>query len=384
MTSEMAPVVFAAVAGVLALVCVAEFAVRWWIRTRGRHLLRFPGMRALCTVEPGLRMPSPVTYSVNSAGARGPEPSSGGERCFRVTLIGGSVAEAGLLSDDHCLVGMISYRLNQPAVLQGLGASSAHAQAFAASLVDTAALLDLMRATLPRLLRQDVILLLTGGSDFLRWLLEGAPAGRGASDLAPAEYLVQYPDMPFSLRSPALRHAAKRLAFGWLHWTVHRRVGQYPARERSARRTVERFEPPPGDPAGAAGRYRHHLGKLIELCRARAANVVVILPGFLAEGAPPRGEPDVRWFGRLGSPRASGAARFAATAEVARLFELARRVGKEVALAQQVPIVDLGEIEPSLRHYYDDAHLTAEGANQAAMLVLDRIQRIVAHSATVD
>jgi hypothetical protein len=356
---------------------VAEFAARWWIRSRGRLLLNYPGLRGVYRLVPELSplLTSPVRYTVNSHGARGGPQPLAAARVFRVTLVGGSAAECRTLPDEECLTGRLNRRFNEPAVLEQLGFEAAYVHSFAASLVDGGALLEVMQATLPQLPRQNAIVLITGGSDAIRWLLAGAPPGRPAPPLPRAEYLAEYPEMLFSWRSPALRHITKRIAFSTLGYTQRDEIGRYPVRERASRRNVERFHSLAADPSGMLAAFREHLTGHVALARRHAGDVVVALQGYLDPGMLQPGEEEQLWLGRLGSPRAAGPPCFVTTETVHRLFRLVGQVGRSTADALGVMCVDLEAVGSSLSNYYDGVHFSARGAEVAAGLIVDGILR---------
>ena len=293
------------------------------------------------------------------------ESAAASLRSFRITLVGGSAADTGLLSDEQCLAARIQHHLGASDRL----ARPVHVQAFTKSLVDAQALLRLMRATFPRLPRQDVILLMTGASDLIRWLHAGAPDGRPAPTLPPSEYLAQYPEMPFHVGSPALRHLVKFTAFRWLRLRVERGRKPPTPRERAARRDAHVLIRLESEPSGVLGSYRRSLADLIELSQGFARRVVLIRQGLLGEKELTMEEEAAVWLGRLGPPGTSVPARFVATAELCRLLRLVNQVACEVADHLGVSIVDLGQVTADLVHYYDDAHFTAVGADCAAELI---------------
>ena len=94
---------------------------------------------------------------------------------YRVLVGGGSQPEGFFLDQDTAWPGALQRMLERPEQLLRLGASKVHVGSIARSGVGSEALDLIFDRVLPRYPRLQLIIILIGATDVLRWLEDGLP-----------------------------------------------------------------------------------------------------------------------------------------------------------------------------------------------------------------
>jgi len=256
--------------------------VEWLCRLLLRNVLRRysspPNSRTIFSVHEGLRrwLPTEVEYKVNREGERG-TPLPKVNLLYRVLLSGGSAAECGLLSWKDSIGGHLQTLLNQPHARATLRAEAAHVGVVAHSQLDSHGIAFILKNILPYYRPLDTVLLLTGLSDVLLWLEAGAPSGAAAPSVAKsAEWLLNYPEMRFSVNRPAtllMLQRAWTYCFG--RTVIHDKAGRHVLRELEARSQARPHVYIDLDPSVMVKVYKQNLCSAVDVARRYAKRVIL-------------------------------------------------------------------------------------------------------------
>jgi lysophospholipase L1-like esterase len=371
-------------AAVLALVYVAvEVAARWWIRSSDQYFVLPPGLRLRLEIdrETFPQLEPSTRFDVNSCGERGDELPDSREGLYRVLVAGGSQPEGFLLDQNAAWPGALHRLLEAPQVTAGLGASKVHVGSIARSGVGSEALDLMFDRVLPRYPRLQLIVIMIGATDVMRWLEYGA-----ATSLPP----VRIPDIfrchplgpfgwwPKDLAAWELLLRARRR---WLRPTlVHERAGRWyaDARAMRARATEIRHDMP--DPTPMLERFDFHFRRVLERAAAHADRVIVVRqPWFDKEYTSE--EAAQMWHGGAGQAWRENVTSYYSFDVVSRLMASVDHKAASIADELNIEQVDLMPIlERSLATYYDGFHATSNGARVVAAEIAAAIQRTPAEN----
>jgi lysophospholipase L1-like esterase len=354
-----------------ALLVAVELAARWWIRRRGAYYVLPPGLRLRLRPDPEVfpQLERATRFDVNADGERGGEvPRIDG--LFRILVAGGSQPEGYLLDQATTWPGVLQNLLQEPVCLEQLGAAGVHVGCIARSGVGAEALDLILDRVLPRYPHLQLIVVLVGATDVLRWLEHGAP------DMMPpvlvSDVFRCHPEGPFGWK-PAQSAVVELLRRGrrrWLrpfvrHDQAGRWVGQ--ARAMRARATVVRTALP--DPAPMVERFDAHCRRLLRRARAHADRVIVVRqPWFDVPYSPE--EAAQMWHGGVGQAWRTEVTTYYSFDVVSTL--MSRIDARAVAIADALGVeqIDLMPVlEGSLENYYDCFHATPAGARVVATAV---------------
>ena len=112
-------------------------------------------------------------------------------------VAGDSVGGCGTLDSDRTFAAVLQEALMAPEALRMLGARYAHVGNVAKSLMDSSGLRIILERILPQYGRLDLIVIVCGQADAVRWLFHGAPDGQAAPPLTEAECFASYPGLQF-------------------------------------------------------------------------------------------------------------------------------------------------------------------------------------------
>jgi lysophospholipase L1-like esterase len=386
MVSNVSDLLWLLVPTVLLLAAAAaELGARWWLRYRGEYYVFPPGLRlhlypdrdVFPQLEPSIR------FYINDEGERGPSVPRGGDGLYRVLVAGGSQPEGYLLDQDSSWPGALQRLLESPSNLQRLGAGRVHVGSIARSGVGSEALDLILERTLPRYRRLQLIIILVGVSDVVRWLEEGAPAAAPTA-VRLSDVFRWHPEGPFGWTPPALalRDVLQRLRRRWFRpLQVHERAGRWigDARAMRARAKVIRTTIP--DPPPILDHFEIHFGRLIRRAKAHADRVLVVRQPWFEKDYSPE-EAAHMWHGGAGQAWQQEVTTYYSNEVVFGLLRLIDARAAAVADAADVEQLDLMPVlERSLTTYYDCFHLTPFGARTIAMAVSARILRQPLHLA---
>ena len=364
-------------AAVPALLVAVELGARWWIRRRGEYYVLPPGLRLRLHPDPDVfpELERATRFDVNADGERGSEvPRVKG--LFRVLVAGGSQPEGYLLDQETVWPGALERLLQAPARLERLGSTDVHVGSIARSGVGAEGLDLIFERALRRYPRLQLILILVGATDVLRWLEHGAP--QTMPPVRAAEVFRCHPEGPFGWK-PGQMAAMELLLRARRRWLrpceVHEHAGRWvgEARAMRARARVVRTALP--DPAPMLGQFDVHLRRLLRRASAHADRVILVRqPWFDASYSAE--EAAHMWHGGVGQAWRTDVTTYYSFDVVSRLMALIDVRAAAIADALGIEQVDLMPVlNGNLMNYYDCFHATPVGASTVATAVAGVILR---------
>src|SRR5262245_407986 len=212
-----------------------ELVARWWVRHRSRYYVLPPGLRMKILLDTkALPQLSPTArFDVNSDGERGSEVPKPPRGLYRVLVGGGSVPEAFFLDQDVTWTGLLQRTLERPRHLRTLGAAHVHVGCIARSGVGSEALDLMFEKTLPQYRHLELIVIMVGVTDVMRWFEQNTPAK--PQPVRVGDVFRCHPEAPFGWtpRELALGELLRRARRRWLRpVVVHDRMGNWLNRAR--------------------------------------------------------------------------------------------------------------------------------------------------------
>jgi lysophospholipase L1-like esterase len=363
---------------VVAIAAGLELAARAWLR-RDRYYVNPPGLRLLMHTDRE-RMPELepiVRFCVNREGERGsevPRPAPG-ETLYRILVAGGSQPEGYLLDQDTQWPGALQTELSRPDRLRRLGATRVHVGNVARSGVGSQGLDLMLERLLPAYSRLQVIIVLVGASDVLRWLEEGAPTTPPRARVD--DIFKCHPGQRFGWKPQSL--AMGELTRRWrrrLPWPVkvHYGAGKWyrdAAAMRARAKVLHRTAP---DPTGMLDHFEVHFRSLIHRATAHADRVIVVRQPWFAKDTYLREELARFWHGGVGQAWRQQVTDYYSIEATAALMTLLDRRAARLAWELGVEQIDLMPVlEPSLWHFYDFFHATPAASRVIAQQVAGAI-----------
>lgn len=354
-----------------------ELGARSWLRARGGYfVLRRWGQSDMGIDRSILpQLEERVRNLANRDGERGPEPPRSWEDTYRVLVAGGSAGECYLLDQESEWPAVVRRHLEQEP--EALGAGSVHLGNIARSLVPCEAIDLILRRTLPRYPRLDVVVLMIGASDVVAWLERGCPQEVTEGEYPARRVFAEHPEGPFSWspKGLALRQVAsslqRRLGGG-----IDRRedVGGMIARNRAMRARgtiVDKVD----DPGAMVEAFERWLRRVVETARSKAPRVLVVRQPWLRR--PFSAEEDaLLWNFGAGRPYAEEVKTYFSHDVIDRLMGLVDESAARVARECGVEEVSLMEhLEHDFETFYDRLHFTKKGAEVVGEVVARAIVR---------
>jgi lysophospholipase L1-like esterase len=357
----------------LALAGVAcELAARWWVRRRSRYYVLPPGLRIKSLLDPeALPQLNPTArFEVNSDGERGGEVPKPPRGLYRVLVAGGSVPEAFFLDQDASWTGLLQRILERPRHLRTLGAAQVHVGCIARSGVGSEALDMVFEKTLPQYRHLELIVIMVGVNDVMRWFEQNTPVK--PSPVRAADVFRCNPEAAFgwSPRRLALRELARRARIRWLRPVdVHERSGQWLNHARAMRARAKTVRDTVPDPSPMLMHFEHHFRRLLQRAHDHADRVLVIRqPWFRRQ--PSAQEALSMWHGGVGQAWREEITTYYSFAAFTQVMSLLDERVAEITTELGVESLDLTPtLEQSLDTYYDGLHVTSKGARQIALAV---------------
>ena len=355
-----------------ALYVAVELTARWWLRRRDEYYVQPPGLRLCLEIDPDVfpQLERRTRFEINSQGERGDEIPASSAGLYRVLVAGGSQAEGFLLDQDTAWPGALQRTLERPQSLAELGASTVHVGSIARSGVGSEALDLLFDRVLPRYPRLQLIIIMIGATDVMRWLEYGAP-----DSLPPvriSDVFKCHPEGPFGWKPTALAawELMLRARRRWLRpIVVHQRAGRWYAEARAmrARATAILHEMP--DPAPMLAQFECHFRRVLERASAHADRVIVVRQPWFDK--PYTNEEAAHmWHGGAGQAWRENVTTYYSFDVVSRLMAHVDRRAASIADDLRIEHVDLMPVlERSLSTYYDGFHATPAGASVVAAAV---------------
>jgi len=377
--------VFAFLIALLTAIVLAvgiELSARWWIRRRRAYYVFPPGLQLRLHLDREAlpELPPIARFEVNVDGERGREapPVTRGHTLYRVLVAGGSQAEGYFLDQDATWPGALQRMLDTPEHRRRLGASAVHVGSVARSGVDADALARILDCVLPRYPRLDVILILVGASDMLRWLEMGAspapPPPRSTSELFP-----WHPEGPFRWRPSklAVRELLQRARRRWLiPKQEHSATGHWLTRARTMRAQAHVIKTAMPDAAPMLKHFERRLADAIERARSQADRVVLVRQPWFDKDVYTPEEMAHMWHGGAGEAWRQRVDTYYSIEVTRQLMVQIDQVAARVATSLSVEHIDLMPVlDRSLETYYDFFHLTPKGAAAVARTIAAALVR---------
>jgi lysophospholipase L1-like esterase len=354
-----------------ALLALVELAARWWIRWRGQYFVLPPGLRIRLRPDPEVfpELERATRFDVNSEGERGDEVPRV-DRLFRALVAGGSQPEGYMLDQETTWPGALQRLLQAPACLERLGAAGVHVGSIARSGVGAEALDLIFQRVLPRYPRLQLIIILVGATDVLRWLEHGAP--RTMPPVRTADVFRCHPEGSFGWNpgQTAVVELLRRARRRWLRpCEVHDRAGRWVGEARAMRACAKVIRTTLPDPAPMLDQFELHLRRLLRTASAHADRVIVVRQPWF-DRAYSSEEAAHMWHGGAGQVWRTDVTTYYSFDVVRRLMALIDARAAATVNALGVEQVDLMPVlEGSLTNYYDCFHATPAGARVIATAV---------------
>ena len=365
-------------AAVIGIVSAESFA-RSRLRRRGEYYVWAPCFRRLLQLD---REALPwsaasATFQVNSAGERGDEPPDARQSVFRILVAGGSSVECMLLDQAECWTALLQRTLDCPEHREMLGgAARVHVGSVGKSDVDSQALDRVLRQILPRCGRVDVLVVMVGASDVLRWLAAGAPADAPAPPVPELELFDWQPNGPFGWHPhrTALAELGRRLRLRVLRPVeVRERAGKFMTRLRLMRARA-RLISAISDPTTMLDAFDESFRSSLRIAIERADRVIVARQPWLDKPSYSPEDESRCWHGMLGDAWAGEVREFV---DNQLLRSLMTQLDARAAAACEelgVTHIDLRRaVSSDLSDYYDFFHFTPAGAAKVAVAVAECI-----------
>jgi lysophospholipase L1-like esterase len=357
----------------VAAVAAAELAARLIIRKQGRYLVNTPGTRTVLDLEPAVspHLEPRVRIEMNSLGERGDEVGGDLSDTLRVIVVGGSATFCYLVDQPSAWPQKTGTYLQQMGAAGARGRSRVHVGNLSQAELSAAGARMIVEKVVAKYASLDAVLLMIGLSDMLRWLRYGAPEHPPTQTAA--DVFAIHPEGPFAWRpkATALAEAARRGRKRWQRWrtpVVYRQqVGTSVMHSRLRKRNAKRIIREVPDATSMLTEFRENLAGIIGALRARGVVVVVLgQPHYDSTGCTDEVSSQF-WNGGIGDPAKGPVTTFYSDGVLDELSKQVNETARAVAAGMGVPYVHLDAIVPSdLRHYYDQFHFTAAGADVVA------------------
>jgi len=364
-------------AAALPLAAVAELCARWWVRHRTHYYVLPPGMRLRLRPDPEVfpELEKLVRFDVNGEGERADEVPRSGKLC-RMLVLGGSQPEGYLLDQDTSWPGALHRLLQAPERLEALQAERVHVGNIARSGVGSEGLDLILARVLPRYPHLQLIIILVGASDVLRWLEVGAPPSPPPT-VQTSEVFRCHPEMSFGwrIKALALTELARRWRSRWLRPAqFHDRACKWIGRARAMRAGARETRTMMPDPSAMLAHFDVHFRSALRRAQAQADRVMVVHQPWFAPRTPE--EIAHMWHGSVGKAWQEEVTTFYSLEVLARLMALldakAGRIAQELGVEQ----LDVSPVLVNgLETYYDSFHATPAGARAVAGAVVKAILR---------
>lgn len=359
---------------------LGELGARRFIRARGFYSRYRPYLRhrveidraALPTLDPVIRM------EFNRDGERGDPPPQPGEQVFRALVIGGSAAEGFLLDQDRTWAAVVQRILNQPENLPKLGARRVHVGIAARSILPCAQIHLLLQRVLPHYERLDAVLIMVGASDVVSWMEQRMPQALTEERVSVDKVFEMHPEGPWGVRpkETALYSLLSELNLRIRKPVVDlKNIGGWLPQVRKMRAEAKVVLDEVADPTPMVSFFDKHLRATIETAKRASPRVIVIRqPWFDKEPTPD--ELGMFWNFGVGRPYKEQVDTYCSPRLMSHLMSLIDERTELVAKELGVESLNVRPALPASRHiYYDELHLTIEGAMALGREVAEAILR---------
>jgi len=363
---------------VVLLGAAAELASRWWIRHRTHYYVFLPRFRMRLSPDRDIfpRMERSVRFDVNAEGERGDEVPAERTGLFRVLVAGGSAPEGYLLDQKTFWPGRLQTLLQNRDSLNTLDASRVHVGSVAKSGVGSEGLNLIFENILGRYPRLDMIVILVGASDMLRWLEAGTP--HTPPPVKIAETFRSHPESTFRWKPKqlALVELLVRIRQRWFQRVeVQERACKWIGRARAMRSNAKEILTTVPDPSPMLHHFEMHLREAITKAKAHADRVLIVRQPWFDRPCTPE-EAAQMWHGGAGQAWREEVTAFFSHDVLMKLMSLLDARASAVARELDVEQLDVRPVlDPSVSTYYDFFHLTPAGSLRVADAVANAVLR---------
>lgn len=364
--------------GLIALVTVAELFSRCWLRWRGNYFVWAPGVRRRLHIDRNV-LPNlePIVYwEINKDGERGGIPPRSNKKTYRILTAGGSPTEGYFLDQPSSWPGALERLLQRQEILKTLGVEGVHVGNIGRSRVGSEELNLIFEKVLPRYQHLDVVVIMVGGTDIIKWLESGAPVNWSPPPVAARHIFDCHPEGPFGWipRRLALTEIIRRIRRQLLRpLEVKEKVGKTLGKLRQKRARAKEIRNEVPDPTVMLDRYEYYLRKVINKTQKYADRVIIACQPCFDKDHTPK-EIALFWNFGVGNAYTDDVTIYYSLKLVGRLMALLNERAVQVAKSLGVEHVDLMPIlEKSSRTYYDFLHFTPEGAEVVAKAIATKI-----------
>jgi lysophospholipase L1-like esterase len=355
---------------------VVELFARWWIRRRGEYYVLPPGLRVHASPDPSVfpNLERHVRFEVNGDGERADEVPRATKGLYRILVGGGSLLEGFFLDQHTNWPGALQRILEQPESRRELGASRVHVGCVARSGVGSEALDMIFERVLPRYPRLQLIIVMVGATDVLRWFELNTPAVM--TPVRTQDVFRWHPEGPFGWtpHQLAVGELVRRARKRWLRpIDVHEGAGRWIGKARAMRARATTIHNTLPDPSPMLNHFERHFGRLLQRAQAHADRVLVVKQPWFSR-CPTSEEARSMWHGGVGQAWRNEVTAYYSFEASSRAMSLMDARASAVSRSLGIEVIDLMPIiEQSMETYYDGFHMTPSGARTVAHGVSDAI-----------
>jgi hypothetical protein len=356
----------------------AELAARWWIRHRTGYYVLLPGQRLRLRPDPDIfpRMETSVRFDVNDEGERGDCVPPTRHGLYRVLVAGGSQPEGYLLDQATFWPGRLQTLLRTRERLRALHATRVHVGSIAKSGVGAEGLNLIFTKVLDRYSRLNMIIILVGASDMLRWLEAGAP--RTPPPVKTADTFRWHPESTFRWKPKqlALVEVLARLRQRWFGRVEFQdRACKWIGRARAMRTNAREILTSVSDPQPMLNHFDAQFREAIARAKAHADRVLIVRQPWFDRPCTPE-EAALMWHGGTGQAWREQVTSFYSHDVLMKLMSQLDARASAAARELDVEQLDVRAVlEPGVATYYDFFHLTPVGAAQVAETIAAAVLR---------
>ncbi|HKE82984.1 MAG TPA: hypothetical protein VKB50_04485 [Vicinamibacterales bacterium] len=357
------------IAALVLIVVTVELISRAWLKHRTRYYVFPPGLRI--RIHPDREVfpkhPHTLNYVINSDGERGDEPPSSTDGLYRVLVAGGSQPEGYFLDQDTTWPAVVQRLLRRSERFATLGASTVHVGAIARSGVGSEGLDLILSRILPQYPRLQLVIIMVGATDVLRWIELGTP--EVFPPVVVSDVFRCHPEGPFKWTPQclAMTELIRRARRRWLRpVNVDDQAGRWIGRARTMRARATTVRAVIRDPAPMLDHFEHHFRRLLLSAKAHADRVLVVRQPWFNKACS-HDEAASMWHGGVGQAWREAVTTYYSLEVFSKLMGALDARAAAVARDINVEQLDLMPVlEQSLRTCYDGLHVTIRGARQVA------------------
>ena len=229
---------------------------------------------------------------------------------------------------------------------------------------------------LPRYPRLQLIIILVGATDVLRWLEDGAPRSPVPPRIEDVFRCHPRESFGWKPKELAVMELMRRARRRWLRpIQVHERTGKWIGQARAMRARAKTVLPTMPDPAPMLDHFELHFRRLLRKAAAHADRVLVVRQPWFAKDFSDE-EATYMWHGGVGQAWRQEVTTYYSFEVVSKLMALMDARAASVAKAVDVEQLDLMPLlHRSLDTYYDCFHCTPAGARAIATAVAAAVLR---------